>query len=144
MTNALEDLDDAADAESLAVIKDVAAVLFVGMAIYFPPVTRNASCLPETCSVAGVGTTVASIHTFFLAMVNYPDVQCKAQEELDRVLQGRLPQLSDEADLPYISAIVKETTRWKPVVPLGTYIQVTSITVAQLTFSRFRYSSCCD
>jgi len=47
LTNALEDLDDAADAESLAVIKDVAAVLFVGMAIYFPPVTRNASCLPE-------------------------------------------------------------------------------------------------
>jgi len=89
--------------------------------------TRNVSCLPETRSVAGVGTTVASIQTFFLAMVNYPDVQRRAQEELDRVLQGRLPQLSDEADLPYISAIVKETTRWKPVVPLGTYILTASM-----------------
>jgi len=77
----------------------------------------------ETCLVAGVGTTAASIQTFLLAMINYPEVQRRAQEELDRVLQGRLPQFNDETDLPYISAIVKETIRWQPIIPLGVYIQ---------------------
>ena len=54
-------------------------------------------------------------------MVNFPEAQCKAQEELDRVLQGRLPQLSDEADLPYITAVAKEVLRWQPVTPLGAF-----------------------
>ena len=53
-------------------------------------------------------------------MVNFPEAQRKAQEELDRVLQGRLPQLGDEADLPYTTAIVKEILRWQPITPLGT------------------------
>jgi len=52
-------------------------------------------------------------------MVNFVEVQQKAQEELDRVLQGRLPQLSDEADLPFTTAVVKEILRWQPVTPLG-------------------------
>jgi len=52
-------------------------------------------------------------------MVNFPEAQRKAQEELDRVLQGRLPQLGDEADLPYTTAIVKEILRWQPITPLG-------------------------
>jgi len=52
-------------------------------------------------------------------MVNFGEVQQKAQEELDRVLQGRLPQLSDEADLPFTTAVVKEILRWQPVTPLG-------------------------
>jgi len=52
-------------------------------------------------------------------MVNFPEAQHKAQEELDRVLQGRLPQLGDEADLPYTTAIVKEILRWQPITPLG-------------------------
>jgi len=52
-------------------------------------------------------------------MANFVEVQQKAQEELDRVLQGRLPQLSDEADLPFTTAVVKEILRWQPVTPLG-------------------------
>ena len=52
-------------------------------------------------------------------MVNFVEVQQKAQKELDRVLQGRLPQLSDEADLPFTTAVVKEILRWQPVTPLG-------------------------
>ena len=54
-------------------------------------------------------------------MVNYPEVQRKAQEELDRVLQGRLPQLGDEADLPYTTAVVKEVLRWHPVTARCAY-----------------------
>ena len=44
-------------------------------------------------------------------MLYFPEVQSKAQEELDRVLQGRLPEYGDLKDLPYIIAIVKEILR---------------------------------
>ena len=44
-------------------------------------------------------------------MVCYPQVQRRAQEELDRVLGGRLPEAKDQPDLPYISAVVKEVLR---------------------------------
>jgi hypothetical protein len=70
-------------------------------------------------------------------MVCYPEVQKEAQAELDKVLNGRLPEHSDFPSLPYLSAIVKEVFRyaavcleysllrvncifrWKPVFPLG-------------------------
>ncbi|KAK7442491.1 hypothetical protein VKT23_016089 [Stygiomarasmius scandens] len=61
---------------------------------------------------AGTDTTVTALHSFFLAMVCNPTVQKKAQEELDRVVgYGRLPNHSDEADLPYITAIMYEVLR---------------------------------
>lgn len=64
--------------------------------------------------------TVSSIETFFLAMTLFPKVQCKAQEEIDRVLgPGRLPTVADRTRLPYINAIVKEVLRWHPVAPMG-------------------------
>ena len=50
--------------------------------------------------------------TFFLAMVCYPEVQKKAQTELDKVLDGRLPEHSDLFSLPYLLALVKEVYRY--------------------------------
>ena len=53
-------------------------------------------------------------------MTLYPEVQRKAQEEIDRVLGvGRLPKMIDRVNLPYIDAVVKETLRWHPVAPMG-------------------------
>lgn len=64
-------------------------------------------------SVGGSDTTVSAMNTFILAMVCHPEVQKKAQEELDRVLPpGHLPDFGDEQALPYISAIVKEVLRY--------------------------------
>jgi cytochrome P450 len=57
---------------------------------------------------------------FFLAMVLYPDVQKRAQEEIDSVVgKDRLPTFEDRPSLPYIDAIVLETLRWNPILPLG-------------------------
>lgn len=57
---------------------------------------------------------------FFLAMSLFPDVQKRAQEELDSVVGGgRLPGFQDQKNLPYIEAIVKEVLRWHPVAPMG-------------------------
>ncbi|QRW09454.1 cytochrome P450 family protein [Ceratobasidium sp. AG-Ba] len=64
--------------------------------------------------------TVASMATFLLAMVLYPQVQKRAQAELDAVLgEDRLPELRDRERLPYISSMLKEIMRWFSVVPLG-------------------------
>ena len=47
-----------------------------------------------------------------LALLQYPDVQAKAQQELDEIVgRDRLPDLCDEASLPYLSAVIKEAFR---------------------------------
>ncbi|KAI0718523.1 cytochrome P450 [Cerioporus squamosus] len=65
-------------------------------------------------------TTLSTMQTFFAAMATYPEVQKRAQAELDTVVgPHRLPTLDDENVLPYVSALVKECLRWKLVTPLG-------------------------
>lgn len=50
----------------------------------------------------------------------YPDVQRKAQEELDRVVgPNRLPDFEDYHELLYIKAVLLEAMRWMVVVPLS-------------------------
>ena len=50
----------------------------------------------------------------------YPEVQRKAQEQIDAVVgHDRLPSITDFEDLPYVKAIVREAGRWHNVVPLG-------------------------
>lgn len=59
-------------------------------------------------------------------MVLYPDVQRRAQSELDAVLgQDRLPTFDDRPSLLFIDAIVLETLRWNVVTPLGMIFRVT-------------------
>ena len=68
----------------------------------------------------GADTTVSSICCFYLAMALFPEVQKKAQAEIDRVVgTDRLPTFSDRDDLPYVDAVVKEVLRWHPVAPMG-------------------------
>ncbi|KAJ7711951.1 cytochrome P450 [Mycena metata] len=70
--------------------------------------------------MAGSDSTLATVNTFILAMLANPDAQKKAQEQIDSVTgQTRLPDFSDEEALPYVSALVKEIVRWRPVVPIA-------------------------
>lgn len=75
--------------------------------------------------------------SFFLAMTLYPEVQKRAQDEIDRAIGvDRLPGFPDHAQLPYCSAMCKELlrfvvrylfviktrdtfARWQPAAPLG-------------------------
>ncbi|KAM0235931.1 hypothetical protein ACHAP5_009532 [Fusarium lateritium] len=53
-------------------------------------------------------------------MLLYPEVQRKAQYELDKVVgSGRMPTMDDEQSLQYIRACMKETLRWMPTTILG-------------------------
>jgi cytochrome P450 len=54
--------------------------------------------------------------TSILLLAKHPNVQKKAQAELDRICgTERLPRWSDHNDLPYINCIVKEGLRIRPV-----------------------------
>ena len=64
--------------------------------------------------------TVSATTSFFLAMQLYPEVQRRAQAELDSIIGSeRLPSLDDRDRLPYVSALCDEVLRWMPVAPLG-------------------------
>ncbi|KAK7047633.1 hypothetical protein VNI00_006401 [Paramarasmius palmivorus] len=70
--------------------------------------------------LAGSDTTVAALATFIFAMAISPEVQRKAREEIDRVVQAmKLPTFEDEESLPYATALVWEVLRWQNVTPIG-------------------------
>ncbi|KAI0295307.1 cytochrome P450 [Multifurca ochricompacta] len=76
--------------------------------------------IPGFVYLVGADTTVSSLRTFFLAMALYPEVQRKAQAEIDSITSGsRLPDFSDMASFTYVDALIKEVLRWHPVAPLG-------------------------
>ncbi|CDO71706.1 hypothetical protein BN946_scf184915.g50 [Trametes cinnabarina] len=79
--------------------------------------------MKNVCAVAIEGssdTTGNTFEAFFVAMALYPEVQKKAQAELDSVVgRDRLPDHGDKDELVYINAIVKEALRWHNVLPLG-------------------------
>ena len=59
-------------------------------------------------------------------MVLYPEVQKKAQEEIDVVVgNNRLPSFSDRESLPYTNALVLEVLRWHSIIPTGLPHRVT-------------------
>jgi len=63
---------------------------------------------------AGSDTTTMALEVFTLAMVLYPDVMKRAQQEIDAAVQS-YPSYADKDNLPYIDALVKEVLRWRPV-----------------------------
>ncbi|KZT03583.1 cytochrome P450 [Laetiporus sulphureus 93-53] len=98
-------------------IKEVAAMLHGGKSNLLH---SSLELFTDNYSTAGTDTTGATLDTFLLAMVLFPDVHKKAQEEIDLVIgNDRLPNFNDRSSLPYLEAVVKETYRWHTVGPLG-------------------------
>ncbi|KAI0333738.1 CyP450 monooxygenase [Cubamyces sp. BRFM 1775] len=68
----------------------------------------------------GAETTFSTLQAFFVAMVLHPEVQRRAQAELDSVVgPHRLPEYEDRPRLPYINALMKELLRWHVTLPIG-------------------------
>ncbi|KAF8761884.1 cytochrome P450 [Rhizoctonia solani] len=73
-----------------------------------------------TLYIGGSDTSASTLLVFVAAMVTHPDVQIKAQQELDDVLGFEtLPTIADRERLPYIQNIINELFRWQPVFPTG-------------------------
>jgi cytochrome P450 len=71
-------------------------------------------------SAAGAETTATTLMWWMLAMIAFPEVQRRAQAEIDSVVgRDRLPTFADAPRLPYVCAIVKEILRWRPALPFG-------------------------
>lgn len=81
------------------------------------------TALKDAAATAIMGsyeTTTSTLMTFALAMVLYPDVQRRAQAEIDSVVgEDRLPTFEDRASLPYVESVLRETLRWHPILPNG-------------------------
>ncbi|OQO10660.1 hypothetical protein B0A48_03958 [Cryoendolithus antarcticus] len=67
----------------------------------------------------GSDTSAAILTSFVLAMVLHPEIQKKAQAEIDAVTGDRIPDDSDYDRLPYVMAVIKEVQRWRPITGIG-------------------------
>uniref|UniRef100_A0A1Y1M0H9 Cytochrome P450 n=1 Tax=Photinus pyralis TaxID=7054 RepID=A0A1Y1M0H9_PHOPY len=61
--------------------------------------------------VAGYDSITNTLKFAFLYLILHPDIQKKAQEEIDTVLQGRPPTPEDRPHLPYVECISLESIR---------------------------------
>jgi hypothetical protein len=86
------------------------------------------------------------MHSLFLVLVLFPQVQGRAQAELDAVIgRDRLPTFDDRPRLPYIEALCKELMRWNMVTPLGTsFSRVSQIRMTNGWFSGLPHRSSRD
>ncbi|EIM83841.1 cytochrome P450 [Stereum hirsutum FP-91666 SS1] len=71
--------------------------------------------------------TVSSLQSFFLEMTRRPDIQERAQREIDDFVgSDRLPSFDDENSLPYVTALLKEILRFSPVAPCAGLRELTA------------------
>ncbi|KAK6186254.1 hypothetical protein SNE40_008325 [Patella caerulea] len=79
--------------------------------------------LVQTCSdifSAGIDTTRQTMIWTIMLLVTHPEIQKKVQAELDQVINaGQAPTLKDRERMPYTEAVLHESMRLCPVVPLG-------------------------
>ncbi|KAL4267508.1 cytochrome P450 family protein [Pleurotus pulmonarius] len=87
-------IDDHPDQE---VIRDVASITYAG----------------------GAETSHLALKTFVAAMLLYPDLHDRAQQELDAYVGSQLPTFDDLPHMPYVHAIMLEVLRWQAVLPLA-------------------------
>ncbi|KAF9228928.1 cytochrome P450 [Gyrodon lividus] len=84
---------------------------------------KYTSALKHASATAFIGsseTTSSALMVFTLAMVENPHVCKRVRAAIDAVVgMGRLPDFDDRPSLPYLEAVLRETIRWQPVVPLG-------------------------
>ena len=64
-------------------------------------------------------TTAVAMEWVILALVQNPDVQERAAAEVQEIIgRDRTPSLYDMSTLPYLEAVIDETLRMRPVLPV--------------------------
>jgi cytochrome P450 len=67
-----------------------------------------------TIFLAGHETTANAMTWTWYLLGDHPEAEAKMHEEIDRVLQGRLPTMADLPSLPYVERVVTESMRLYP------------------------------
>ena len=70
-----------------------------------------------TIFAAGHETTANALAWTWYLLATHPEATARFHEELDRVLQGRMPKADDLQHLPYTRAVFDESLRLYPPVP---------------------------
>uniref|UniRef100_A0A3Q0SC02 Cytochrome P450, family 2, subfamily X, polypeptide 9 n=1 Tax=Amphilophus citrinellus TaxID=61819 RepID=A0A3Q0SC02_AMPCI len=71
---------------------------------------------------AGTDTTSNTLLTGFLYLINYPHIQERCQQEIDKVLEGKdRASFEDRHNMPYMQAVIHEVQRVANTVPLSVF-----------------------
>lgn len=70
-----------------------------------------------TLFLAGHETTANALTWTWYLLSQHPEVEAKLHEEIDRVLEGRIPTMADLRQLEYTEMVLKESMRLYPPVP---------------------------
>ena len=76
----------------------------------------------DNINLSSLLQTTAVLSWLFMAMALYPEIQAKAQIEVDKVIANeRLSQTEDNESVPHVMTVMtrKEVFRWQPVVNIG-------------------------
>lgn len=69
---------------------------------------------------AGLETSATTLRWLMAYMATYPEIQARVHAELDNVIgSGRMPNLNDRGNLPYLESTVAEVLRIRAIVPLS-------------------------
>lgn len=82
----------------------------------------------STLLEAGSDTSRTAITQMVAGAAAFPEWAATARAHLDEVCgynAERLPSFADRENLPYITAVVKETLRWRPFIQTGVPHQLT-------------------
>jgi len=78
---------------------------------------------------AGTDTTANTMLSAFLYLMNYPQIQERCQQEIDKVLNGKdQASFEDRHQMPYVQAVIHEIQRTANTVPLSVFHRTTKDT----------------
>ncbi len=77
-------------------------------------------CLVEQV-VAGSDNLAITTNWLIAILCHHPEVQARIHQELDLFVStnGRLPELHEQADVPYLFATIREVMRWRSITSFG-------------------------
>merc|ERR1712050_157113 len=70
--------------------------------------------------IAGRDTTAQALSWTFYCLATHPEAELEARREITKVCGDRDPQYEDLKRLPYLDAVLKESLRLYPAVPIDT------------------------
>ena len=80
---------------------------------------ENLRAILKDLFMAGMETTNTEMEWVLLMLVRYPDIQTRAAAEVEYVIgHDRSPAIEDMPKLPYLEAVLEETLRLAPPIPI--------------------------